>query len=141
MNCLWSARCHFFFPPGNNFKNTFLDFHFMIFTKVLMKELTRIFIHVHKISNRRVSLKILLIMCLIIVEKKLWHSCDQVTFGIALSSKQKKIKKWKHRIPWHLHAIQKSCPLKTWESHFSIVWVMELLVKAKIFLKTATCST
>ena len=30
---------------------------------------------------------------------------------------------------------------KTWESHFSLVWVMELLVKTKLFLKTLTCQT
>ena len=50
---------------------TFVDFRFMLFTKVLMKELARILIHVHKIFNRRVSFKILLLMCLAIVEKKL----------------------------------------------------------------------
>ena len=50
---------------------TFVDFRFMLFTKVLMKELARILIHVYKIFNRRVSFKILLLMCLAIVEKKL----------------------------------------------------------------------
>ena len=45
-----------------------------------------------------------------------------------------------------LHTIQKSGPLKTWESHFSNVWVIELTIistcfgkgKAKFFLKTLT---
>ena len=46
---------------------TCVDFRVMLFTKVLMKELAHILIHVHKIINRRVSL---LLMCLAIVEKK-----------------------------------------------------------------------
>ena len=50
---------------------TFFDFRFLLFTKALMKELARILFYVHKIFNRRVSLKILLLMCLAIVEKKL----------------------------------------------------------------------
>ena len=41
----------------------------------------------------------------------------------------------------HHHAIQNSGLLKTWELHFSLVWVMELLVKVKFFLKTVTCQT
>ena len=48
-----------------------VDFRFMLFTKVLMKELARILIHAHKIFNRRVSFKITLLMFLAIVEKKL----------------------------------------------------------------------
>ena len=66
---------------------TFVDFCFMLFTKVLMEELARILIHVHKIFNRRLSFNILLSMCLAIVEKKLYHSCDIVTFGVALLKK------------------------------------------------------
>ena len=54
-----------------NVQGTFVGFRFMLFTKVLMKELARILIHVHKIFNRRVSFKILLLMCLAILEKKL----------------------------------------------------------------------
>ena len=50
---------------------TLVDFRFILFTKVLMKKLARILIHVHKIFNRRVYFKILLLMCLAIVEKKL----------------------------------------------------------------------
>ena len=34
---------------------------------------------------------------------------------------------------WHLHTIQKSDLLKTGESHFSLVRVMELLVKEIFF--------
>ena len=49
----------------------FVDFRFMLFTKVLMKKLARILIHVHKIFNRSVCFKILLLICLAIVEKKL----------------------------------------------------------------------
>ena len=50
---------------------TFVDFRFMLFTKVLVKELARILIHVHKIFNCKVSFKILLLMCPAIIEKKL----------------------------------------------------------------------
>ena len=71
----------------DHFRGIFVDFRFMMFAKVLMKELARLLIHVHKIFNRRVSFKILLPMCLVIVEKKIQHSCDQVTLGIALSKK------------------------------------------------------
>ena len=41
----------------------------MMFIKVSMKELALILIHVHKIFNRKVSFKILVLMCLVIVEK------------------------------------------------------------------------
>ena len=47
------------------------DFCFMVFYQVLMKELTSMLIHVHSIFHCRVSCKILLSMCLIIVEKEL----------------------------------------------------------------------
>ena len=40
-----------------------------MFIKVSMKELALILIHVHKIFNRKVSFKILVLMCLVIVEK------------------------------------------------------------------------
>ena len=56
----------------------------MMFTKVLMKELARILIHVRKIFNYRVSFKMLLLMYLVIVKKRLEFSCD---FGMALSNK------------------------------------------------------
>ena len=69
------------FLASGNVQGTFVDFRFMMFTKVLMKELARILIHVHKIFKRRVSFKILLLLCLAIVENKLEHSCDTVTFG------------------------------------------------------------
>ena len=42
-------------------------------------------------------------------------------------------------MPWHLQTIEKSGLLKTWESHLSLVWVMELstiptcLGKSKVF--------
>ena len=73
------------FLASDNVQGTFVDFRFMKFTKVLMKELARILIHVHKIFKRRVSFKILLLMCLAIVENKLQHSYDIVTSGIELS--------------------------------------------------------
>ena len=50
---------------------TFVDFRFMLFTKVLMKELARILIYVNKIFYRRVSFKMLFLMCLTIVKKKI----------------------------------------------------------------------
>ena len=45
------------FLASDNVQGTFVDFRFTMFTKVLMKELTRILIHVHKIFNRRGSSK------------------------------------------------------------------------------------
>ena len=36
------------FLASDNVQGTFIDFRFMMFTKVLMKELSRILIHVHK---------------------------------------------------------------------------------------------
>ena len=59
----------------------------------------------------------------------------------------KKIKKWKHGIPWHLHTIQKSALNKTRESHCSFVWVMErsiislCLGKVKVFLLILACQS
>ena len=58
---LFEVRGIFFFASVN-FQGTFVDFHFMMFANVLMKELARILIHVHKIF------KILLSMCLVIVD-------------------------------------------------------------------------
>ena len=59
------------FLASDNVQGTFVGFRFMLFTKVLMKELARILIRVHKICNCRVSFKILLLMCLEILENKL----------------------------------------------------------------------
>ena len=66
----FEVRGLIFFFAGYNVQRTFVDFRFMLFTKVLMKELARILIHVHKIFKRRVSFKILLLMCLAIAENK-----------------------------------------------------------------------
>ena len=55
----------------NKLQSRRINFRFMLFTKALMNELDCILIHVHKIFNRRVSFKILLLICLAIVEKKL----------------------------------------------------------------------
>ena len=38
-------------------------------------------------------------------------------------------------IPWYLHTIIKSGALKTWESHFSLVWVLELSIITTCFRK------
>ena len=66
----FEVRGRIFFA-SHNVQGTFVDFRFMLFTKVLMKELARILIHLDKIFNRRVSFNILLLMCLVIVDKKL----------------------------------------------------------------------
>ena len=66
----FEVRGRIFFV-SDNVQGTFVGFRFMLFTKVFMKELARILIHVHKIFNRKVSFKILLLMCLAILEKKL----------------------------------------------------------------------
>ena len=66
----FEVRGRIFFV-SDNVQGTFVDFRFMLFTKVLMKELALILIHVHKIFSRMVSFKILLLMCLVILEKKL----------------------------------------------------------------------
>ena len=75
------------FLARDNVQGALVDFRFMMFTKVLMKKLARNLIHVHKIFKRRVSFKILLLMCLAIVENKLQHSCDIVSSRIELSKK------------------------------------------------------
>ena len=55
--------------------------------------------------------------------------------------------KWKHKIPTHLHTIPKPALLKPRESHFFVVWVMELkiiplcLVKVKDFLMFLACQS
>ena len=38
---------------SDNFQGTIVDARFMMFTEVLMKELARILIHVHKMLNSR----------------------------------------------------------------------------------------
>ena len=57
------------FFASDNVQDTFFDFRFMLFPKVLMKELARILILIYKIVNGRVSFKILLLMRLETVEK------------------------------------------------------------------------
>ena len=66
----FEVRGRIFFV-SDNVQGTFVGFRFMLFTKVLMKELARILIHIYKIFNGRVSFKILLLMRLATVEKKL----------------------------------------------------------------------
>ena len=81
-NMLWSAGSPFF--TSDNFQGIIVDFRFMINTKVLMKELARVLIHVQNILNGRMSFKMLFLMCLLTAEKKLYNI---VTSGIALSKK------------------------------------------------------
>ena len=66
----FEVRGRIFFV-SDNVQGIFVGYRFMLFTKVLMKELARILIHLDKIFNRRVSFNILLLMCLVIVDKKL----------------------------------------------------------------------
>ena len=53
------------------FSGTFINFCLMMFTKIMMKDLARILIHVRKLFNCSVSFKMLLSMCLVIVVKEL----------------------------------------------------------------------
>ena len=86
---------------------------------------------VHKIFGCKVSFKCCCQVDSWLLIKNFEHRCDQVLSGkkhnndgsrfylIALLyvvSKQKK-KKWKHRMPRHIHTIQKSSQLKTREFH------------------------
>ena len=48
---------------------------------------------------------------------------------LSLNIKQK----CKHRILWHLHIVQKSPLLKTRESYFSLVWLMEFSIYISVF--------
>ena len=66
----WSVGSYFF--EGDNFRGIFNDIHSMMFTQFLMKELAHILIRVRKIFSCRVSFKILLLICLKIVENELW---------------------------------------------------------------------
>ena len=59
------------FCATDNFPRTFLDYRFMMFTQVLMKELAHILIHVQKIFIFRVFFKVLLSMYLRTAEKEL----------------------------------------------------------------------
>ena len=52
------------FFASDNFQVTFVDSHFMIFTKVLINELACILIHVRRIFICKMSFKILLLMLL-----------------------------------------------------------------------------
>ena len=65
----FEVRGRIFFMSDNN-QDTLVDFHFTVFTKVLMKELAQRLMSI-KSSTVRVSFKILLLMCLAILEKKL----------------------------------------------------------------------
>ena len=66
---------------------TFIEFCFMIFTEVLIKDSARMLIHVRESFNCRVSFKMLLPMFLVNFEKKFKQSCDQVTFRMLRSNK------------------------------------------------------
>ena len=66
---------------------TFIEFCFMIFTKVLIKDSARMLIHVRELFNCRVSFKMLLPMFLVNFEKMFEQSCDQVTFRMLRSNK------------------------------------------------------
>ena len=63
----FEVRGHIFFTNGS-FQAAFVEFRFIMFTKVLMIELARILIHVYKTFKRRVSFKMPLSMYLVSVE-------------------------------------------------------------------------
>ena len=69
-NALRSASTDFY--ETDIFPGTFIVFCLILFTEVLIKDLARMLIHVRKIFNCRVYYKIMLSMCLVIVEKELW---------------------------------------------------------------------
>ena len=62
---------HLDFCATGLFPGTFIDFCFMMFTEVLMKNLAHMLIHVRKLFNCKVSFTMLFSMCLKIVEKEL----------------------------------------------------------------------
>ena len=74
------------FLASDNVQGTFVDFRFMMFTKVLMKELARILIHVHNIFKRRASFRIRL-LCVSQLLRINFSIAVIVTFGIELSRK------------------------------------------------------
>ena len=82
-----SSKCPLGILCNLSFPGTFIDFCFMIFTKVLTKYLAFMLIHVRKLFNCRVSFKILFSMWLVILGMNLEHSCDEVTFRMLLSNK------------------------------------------------------
>ena len=61
------------FFTSDDSRAIFLDLCFTIFIQVLMKELVGILVRVCKIFNCRVSIKMMLSMCLVIIEKELWR--------------------------------------------------------------------
>ena len=146
----------------DNFQGIFVDSRFMMFTKVLIKELACILIHVHKIFNYTVFFRVLLLMYLVIVEKKLYHSCDQETFGIALSKKLPKLwrKSLPSKYPFLTLLLNKKTKMNTQNTMafpyhskdrssqnspsfllfgpWSLVLYLHVLVKANFFLKTLT---
>ena len=121
---------------------TFIEFCFMIFTEVLIKDSARMLIHVRESFNCRVSFKMLLPMFLVNFEKKFKQSCDQVTFRMLRSNKitktvtkvvlnqaslftvgsKQKWQQWTPWITWNRHSIKRWDLLKTRESHFPFVW-------------------
>ena len=148
-----SLKCGVVFFASDNFQGIFVDSRFMMFTKVLIKELACILIHVHKIFNYTVFFRVLLLMYLVIVEKKLYHSCDQETFGIALSKKLPKL--WRKSLPskypfltlllnkknkneyaeYHGISIPFKRKVHSKQSLFSLVWAMELGIISTCFGK------
>ena len=69
--CNAHSKEHLEFCATDLCTGTFINFYFMMFTKVLVKNLARMLIHVRKFFNCRLSFKMLFSMYLIIVEKEL----------------------------------------------------------------------
>ena len=74
--------CNYLFPG-----TSFIDSRFTDFNEVLMKDLARMLIYVCKKKNCRVSFKMLLSMCLVLLRRYFEHSCDHVTFRMPFSKK------------------------------------------------------
>lgn len=132
-NVLWSADFDFF--ANDNFPGTCVDFCFIMFAHVLMKELERMLIHVYENFNCRVSYRTLLWICLIIIEnspfKNITITVREVfliqLYWLTVGSKQENEKEHKKDygtfIPFKtqvyiLHSTKDS--IKTRELHFSL---------------------
>ena len=110
--------------------------------------------HVCKILNCRASLKMLLSICLVIVEKNFEHGCDEVAFRMALSEKlpsynsgenrshrsillilNKKIKKNTRNTLASLYHSKVRSIIKM-GSHFSFAWVIEFSTISLVTTRT-----
>ena len=131
-NVLWKTGSYFLNVIIFNASSFF--FHFIVFTQLLMNEFAHILIHISKIFNSRVSLKMLFPIFLAIIEKELWiqlltSNFQNSTFekntitvaevaliqvsilNIGLNKTKRKINGKTHGMPWHLQNIENLCVL------------------------------